>query len=128
MSVFEFEVRIDRDANVMYLTQSGSGSRTDLLRLRDAYRDEVAKLSPGFVIVHDQRRLEPYQDDALELAQELVELTNEHGARAVVRIVAESLPSSVRVSRVLTTARARYRNIRVTSPEEAQKALDELRG
>lgn len=126
MATFDFEIRVNPDRNLIYMTQKGRGNRTDLEKLRDAYLDAVKRLKPGFVMVHDQRQLEPYEDDALEAAQELVKLTNDYEARAVIRVTAESLKSSVRVSRVLTGGRARYRNIRVSSLEEAEKALAEL--
>lgn len=127
MSRFAYSMRVDSKDNVLHMEQRGLASRDDLLNLKADYLKALRSLTPGFVLVNDQRDLEPYSDEAMAVAQELVDLTNEHGASAVIRIVAESLPSMARVSRVLTTAKARYKNIRVKTPEEAATALREHR-
>jgi hypothetical protein len=127
MSGFSFSMKVDSSANVVHMEQRGLATRGDLLELEREYLRLLPNLEPGFVLVNDQRQLLPYPDEAMEVAQRLVELTNQHKASAVIRIVAESLPSMARVSRVLTTAKARYRNIRVKTPEEAAARLRELR-
>src|SRR5689334_1775464 len=108
MSEYRYSVRIDRARNVMYLAQEGRAEKEDLLRFRDAYVAALAEVRPGWVLVHDQRRVESFSDEALEVGKELVVLTNEHGAARVIRIAPEALATRTRVGRVLVAARSRY--------------------
>ncbi len=123
MPEFKFSVRVDSARNVMYMAQEGHADVDDLRRLMVDYETALRRMQPGFVLVNDQRHLEPYSDEALEVAKELVELTNRHQASRVIRIVAEGLVSRTRVSRVLVSAQNRYENIRVNTPEEAEALI-----
>lgn len=123
MAGFSFSLRVDVARNVMYMVQEGRADVEDLHRLKAEYERVLPRMRPEFVLVNDQRRLEPYSDEALEVAKELVELTNRYKASRVIRIVAEGLVSRTRVSRILVSAQSRYENIRVSSPEEAEALL-----
>jgi hypothetical protein len=128
MSAYSFSIRIDSDRNVVYLAQEGHAEREDLVRMRDAYARVLRDARPGFVLVHDQRGVESFSDEALQVGLELVTLTNDRGAAAVIRIAPESLASRTRVTRVLASAKPRYRNVRVATPDEAEAALRDLDG
>jgi hypothetical protein len=123
---YRFTIRIDRTRNVLYLAQEGHAEREDLTRMREAYEQVLADARPGFVLIHDQRGVESFTDGALEVGVELVALTSERGAAAVIRIAPESLAPRTRVTRVLASAKPRYRNLRVATPEEAEALLREL--
>ena len=123
MSAYAFSIRLDAGRNVVYMTQEGHAGRDDLLRMRDAYLRTLDQVRPGWVLVHDQRRVESFTDEALEVGKELVAITNERGAAKVVRIAPEQLATRTRTTRVLVTARARYESLRVGTPEEAEQAL-----
>jgi hypothetical protein len=128
MSDYSFSLRVDAARNVVFLAQQGHADRSELERMREAYTRALGGARPGFVLVHDQRAVESFSDGALEVGVELVALTNEHGAAAVIRIAPESLAPRTRITRVLASAKPRYRNIRVATPEEAEAALLEVAG
>lgn len=123
MSAYAFDIRLDAARNVVYLAQEGHADRDDLLRMREAYLRTLAQVRPGWVLVHDQRRVESFTDAALEVGKELVAITNERGAAKVIRISPEQLAPRTRTTRVLVTARARYESLRVATPEEAERVL-----
>jgi len=124
MSSYTFSIRIDVPRNVMYISQFGRPSAEDLLKLKREYLSEIAKLQPGFTIVNDQREMEPYDDEAMEVATELVKITNQHRASRVIRIVPADVLSTFRLSSTLVAGESRYASIRVATPEEAEEALD----
>ena len=128
MSSYTFTVRNDVHRNVMYIEQRGKPSASDFLELKDVFAAEAGKLQPGFSIINDQREMETYDDDAMEVAKDLVKLTNELGAARVIRIVPVDLLSTVRLSSTLIAAKSQYTSIRVASPEEAEEALETLAG
>lgn len=123
MSDYRFTVRADAARNVVYLAQEGHAEAGDLARMREAYAQALAQVRPGFVLVHDQRAVRSFSDDAIEVGRALVALTNEHGAAKVIRIAAEGVLPRARVSRVLASGLPHYRDVRVSSPEEAEEAL-----
>lgn len=124
MSSYSFLIRIDIPRNVMYIEQHGRPTSVDFLNLKRDYLAHVVKLRAGFAIINDQREMEPYDDDAMDVAKELVQLTNEYGASRVIRIVPVDVLSTVRLSSTLVAGKSRYTSIRVASPEEAEEALD----
>lgn len=124
MSAYSFSIRVDIPRNVMYLEQRGQPTAADLLDLKRQFLAEIKKLQAGFAIVNDQRAMEPYDDEAMEVAKELVAITNEHQASRVIRIVSADLLATVRLSSTLIAAKSRYASIRVASPEEAEEALE----
>lgn len=125
MSDYSYSIRTDPKRNVVHLSQAGHAERADLVRMKAEYARALAQVRPGFVLVHDQRAVRSFSDEALEVGRELVALTNEHGASKVIRIAPEALLSRTRVSRVLMSAQSRYRDVRVSSPEEAERLLQE---
>ena len=110
----------------MYIEQHGKPTAAGFLDLKRAFLAEVVKLRAGFSIINDQREMEPYDDEAMEAAIECVEIANEYGASRVIRIVPVDFLSTVRLSSTLEAAPSRYTSIRVSSPEEAEEALDAL--
>lgn len=123
MPTYDFSIRLDAARNVVYMTQEGRAGGDDLRRMRDAYVRTLRDVRPGWVLVHDQRRVESFTDEALEVGKELVALTNQAGAAKVIRIAPEQLATRTRTTRVLVSARARYESLRVGTPEEAEQAL-----
>lgn len=128
MGAYSFSIDLDVDRNVMYIEQRGRPSAHDLLDLKRDFLREVARLRSGFSIVNDQREMEPYGEEAMEVAKELVELTNRHGAARVIRIVPPDVLATITLSTTLMAGRSRYASIRVSSPEEAEEALAALEG
>ena len=124
MTTYSFSVEANTRRNVMYIHQSGKPTAYDFQNLKREFRAGLESLRPGFSIINDQRSLEPYDDEAMEVAKELVELTNEYGASKVIRILPEDLVSKVKLSSTLITGKSRYKTIRVASPQEAEAALD----
>lgn len=124
MSGYTFSVRIDVARNVMYIEQHGRPSAADFLELKKVYFPELEKLQRGFAIINDQRDTQPYDDDAMDVAKELVEITNRFGASRVIRIVPPDFLFTIRLSQTLDAAGSRYTSIRVASPEEAEEALE----
>jgi hypothetical protein len=125
MSAYGFTIRLDSARNVVWMVQEGHAEGADLRRMRDAYVQTLREVRPGWVLVNDQRRVESFSDDALEVGKELVALTQEHGAAKVIRIAPEQLAPRTRTTRVLVSARARYESLRVGTPEEAETAVAE---
>jgi hypothetical protein len=123
MPAYDFSIRLDSARNVVYMTQQGHAEAGDMHRMRDAYLHALGEVKPGWVLVNDQRRVESFSDEALEVGKELVALTNERGAVKVIRIAPEQLAPRTRTTRVLVSARARYESLRVGTPEEAEQAL-----
>ncbi len=126
MSTYTFSLRADGGRNVIYIEQRGLATAADFQELKRAFLAEVGKLRPGFAIINDQRELEPYGDEAMEVAKELVEITNQYQASRVIRIVPADLLSTVQLSSTLISGRSRYTSIRVATPEEAEEALEAL--
>lgn len=123
MSDYHFSLRLDANRNVVYLTQKGAADLTHLEQLREEYRRVLQGVKPGFVLVHDQSKVESMTDEALEVAQDLVALTNEFGASKVIRISSEALALRSRVSRVLVSGQFRYQHVRVATLEAAEQHL-----
>lgn len=124
MAHYRYTIRIDGLRNVMYIDQKGQPTATDFQNLKRQFLIDVANMRPGFAIINDQRELEPFDDEAMKVAKELVEITNQHRASRVIRILPQDLLSKVKLSTTLSTAKNRYANIRVASPEEAEAALE----
>ena len=124
MTAYEFSIRSEPGRNVLYIEQRGCPSADDLRELRRAFLVEAGRLRPGFAIVNDQRFMEPYDDDAMEVAKDLVRLTNRLQASRVIRIVPADVLSTVRLSTTLESAESSYPSIRVASPDEAEEALE----
>jgi hypothetical protein len=123
MAAYAFALRYDAARNVLYAEQEGHAEAADLLGFRAAYQAALREVRPGFVLVHDQRRVESFSDEALEVGKELVAMTNQHQASRVIRIAPEALATRTRVGRVLVTARSRYESVRVSTPEEAEELV-----
>lgn len=128
MSKYGFTIRSDYPRNVLYIEQHGQPTAADFLDLKQAFLSKVVKLREGFSIINDQREMEPYDDEAMEVAIECVEIANEYGASRVIRIVPVDFLSIVTLSSTLEAAQSQYTSIRVSSPEEAEEALDALSG
>jgi len=126
MSNYTFAIRTDVERNLMYIEQKGRPTAADFLDLKRAFLVELEKLRPGFSIVNDQREFEAYDEEAMEVAKELVSITSQHGAARVIRIVPTDLLTTVTLSSTLVEGKSQYASIRVTSPEEAEAALIEL--
>ena len=62
----------------------------------------------------------------MEVAKELVEITNQRGASRVIRIVPADLLSTMVLSSTLIAAKSRYTSIRVATAEEAEEAFEAL--
>lgn len=123
MSAYRYSMRTDIDRNVMYIDQHGRPTRADLLDLKRSFLTEVTKLHGDITVVNDQREMESLDDEAMEMAKDLVETTSDHGVTRVIRIVSPDFLASVQISESLAEGRGRYTSIRVTSPEEAEEAL-----
>ena len=126
MSAYTFSIRVEVPRNVMYIEQAGRPTASDFCDLKKQFLAEVVHLRDGFTIINDQRTMEPYDDEAMEVAKELVRLTNHFGASRVIRIVPVDFLSTVRLSSTLVAGQSRYTSIRVATPEEAEEALDAL--
>ena len=126
MSAYTFSVRTDVQRNVMYIDQRGCPTAADFLDLKRDFLTALGELRPGFSVINDQRGMEPYDDEAMEVAKELVKITNDHQASRVIRIIPADLLSTITLSSTLVAAGSRYASIRVASPEEAEEALRAL--
>jgi hypothetical protein len=126
MPDYSFSIRTEVQRNVMYIEQRGRPTAVDLLDLKRAFLAAVPKLRAGFSIVNDQRQMEPYDDEAKEVAKELVQIANRHRPARVIRIVPADVLSTITLSSTLEEAKSRYTSIRVGSPEEAEAALEAL--
>ena len=126
MAPFQVSIRSDKTRNVIYVEQAGRGEVRDIEGFIAAYRDACRQVKAGFVLVNDQRKLEPYADEALETVKQLVALCNEYGMSHCIRIVADSLVTKTRISRILVSTGPTYDNLRVNTPEEAEVLLRRL--
>jgi hypothetical protein len=124
MTEYRFSIAPNLIRNVLYIEQRGRPNACDLLQLKEHFLTAARRLQPGFSIVNDQRFMEPYDDEAMEVAKDLVRLTNELQAARVVRIVPADVFSTVQLTTTLMAAQSRYPSIRVGSPEEAEEALE----
>ena len=126
MSAYTFSIRTEVHRNVMYIEQRGRPTAAGFMDLKADFVPAAAELKPGFSIINDQREMESYDDEAKEVAKELVQIANERGAARVIRIVPADVLSTITLSSTLVEAKSRYSSIRVSSPEEAEAALDAL--
>lgn len=128
MSTYTFSIRTDVPRNVMYIDQKGRPTAAGFLELKTKFLAALEKLHPGFAIINDQREMAPYDEEAMDVAKELVEITSRRGASRVIRIVPADLLSTLVISSTLIAAKSRYTSIRVATPEEAEEALAALTG
>jgi hypothetical protein len=126
MAAYAFSIRTEVHRNVMYIEQRGRPTAADFRDLGRDFLAALAELTPGFSIINDQREMEPYDDEAKDVAKELVQIANERGAARVIRILPVDVLSTITLSSTLEEARSRYTSIRVGSPEEAEAALEAL--
>lgn len=126
MGSFSYTLRSEPERNVIFMTQRGRPEAEDFRRLKSELAAQVEGLKPGFILVNDQRRLEPFDENAMAVALELVELVNDRGVSTVIRIVPADLMTLTKVVRANVTAESTYRIIRVSTPAEAEKLLARL--
>jgi hypothetical protein len=126
MTPFQVSIRCDKTRNVIYVEQSGRADVQDIEGFIAAYRDACRQIKTGFVLVNDQRKLEPYADEALDTVKRLVALCDEYGMSHCIRIVADSLVTKTRISRILVSSKPTYDNLKVNTPEEAEALLRQL--
>ncbi len=119
---FRFECHADTDRNVLYVTQIGLADAAGYAAFKAQYEVWLKVMRKGFTLVNDQRKLEGISDEAMELARTLVRMTNDHAAR-VIRIVPADLLTKVRLTRVLVEGDCSYEELRVATPEEAERLL-----
>jgi hypothetical protein len=124
MTAYSFSIRVDRPRNVLYIEQRGRPHASDFQRLKREFADAAAGLERGFAIVNDQRQLEPFDEPAVAVASELVQLADSLGVSRVIRIQPADLLSKTKLSRALVSGTSHYRTIRVATPEEAEAALE----
>ena len=122
---YSYTIRVDRDRNVVYITQSGLASADDLERLKHDFVTALEGVHRGFSIVNDQRKLEPIAERARPVAAQLVRLTDQAGASRVIRVLPEDFVSTATIARTLVAARGSYQNVNVNTLEEAEALLDE---
>jgi hypothetical protein len=128
VSEFRFTITGDVDRNVMYISQHGRPSAADLLDLKRSFLSEVAKLRRGLTIVNDQREMESLDEEAVDMAKDLVATTSEYGVARVIRVAPPDFLSIVQISSSLVEGKSRYPSIQVASLEEAEEALDTFLG
>lgn len=87
----------------------------------------AARLQRGFVLVNDQRRLEPFDEDAMAVARELVAGIGRAGVSKVIRVVPSDLVSMTKILRALVIAETPYPTIRVSSAKQAEEILAQER-
>jgi hypothetical protein len=125
MSRFRHSVVFDETRNVVHVTQAGYAQAEDMMRLGRDYAAVLARTRPGFVLVNDQLEVESFSDAALEVGKELIALTDAHGVGKVIRIAPPGLIPRTRISRALVSADPSYASVRVSTREQAQRALAE---
>jgi len=123
MSSFSFSIRVEPDRNVMYMTQRGQPRAADFEEVKVELQRAVEQIGPGFVLVNDQRSLEPFDELTMSVATELVAIMDDAEASMVIRIVPSDPISMTKVLRAQVTAESRYQTIRVSSPQEAEEVL-----
>jgi hypothetical protein len=128
MASFSFSIRVEPDRNVIYMTQKGQPRAADYAAVKIELIRAVARVKPGFVLVNDQRSLEPFDEPAMAVARDLIAIINDAGASMVIRIVPSDLISMTKILRALVTAESRYQTVRVSTPEEAEEVLAAARG
>ena len=123
LASFEYTIRVEPDRNVVYLTQVGRPLARDFRALRVDFIDAVKDLEPGFTVVNDQRFLEPFGEEALEVAKQLVLLAEQTGVSRVIRMVPSDIVSTTKILRAEVTGNGRIQVFRVSNPEEAEALL-----
>lgn len=121
---YRHALRADTARNVLYMTQAGHAEADDMRRMREEYAQALGRMRPGFVLVNDQREVESFPDEALEIGRELVTLTAAHAVGTVIRVVPESLLPRTRISRILAGSEASYGTTRVATLDEAERAVE----
>ncbi|MEE4273224.1 MAG: hypothetical protein V2I67_16235 [Thermoanaerobaculales bacterium] len=123
MASFTFDVRIEPERNVMYMTQSGRPSAGDFEQVHQEVMAAADRLKRGFILVNDQRRLEPFDEGAMVVAKGLIADIGRAGVSKVIRIVPSDLVSMTKILRALVTADSPYPTIRVSSSKQAEEIL-----
>ena len=123
MASFKYSIRVEPERNVVYMTQSGRPQARDFRALLEELSEATTRLQPGFTLVNDQRYLEPFDEDAMSVAKELVNVVDRAGLSKVIRIVPSDLVSQTKILRALVTGESSYQTVRVSSPAEAEKHI-----
>lgn len=116
--------RADTLKNRVYLRLEGFHDEAEARRMRNAYRDALAKCRPGLTVLADFSAYKPGSPTVQKIHEEAAALAAQAGVRRVARVVGATPLGGMQIERV-TRAHAHYEVASFETVAEAEAYLDE---
>jgi hypothetical protein len=119
----ESTVRVDEAKNRIYLVLEGFHDMEEAVRMREAYREAIAKCRPGFTVLADVSNYKPGAGDVQSVHAEAVKIAEDAGISRVARLVGEKPLGGMQIERI-ARSKGHYLAQHFTDAEEAEAFLD----
>jgi hypothetical protein len=118
------KAHVDAGKKRIYLLFEGFLSPAEAERLKDAYRDAIARVGPGYTVLSYFRDFTPGTGEVAELFASMVEMASKGGCRKAARVSSGSVLGPLQMSRI-ASGHAGYASRQFETWEEAEAYLDE---
>lgn len=115
---------VDEVKKRIYLVFEGFLSPAEAAGLKDAYRDAIARVGPGYTVLSYFRNFTPGTREVADLFASMVEMASLGGCRKAARVSSGSVLGPLQMSRIAST-HAGYPSRQFESWEAAEAYLDE---
>jgi hypothetical protein len=115
---------VDAARKRIYLLFEGFLSPAEAERLKEAYRDAIASVGPGYTVLSYFRDFTPGTQEVANLFASMVEMASRGGCRKAARVSSGSVLGPLQMSRI-AVSHGSYASRQFESWEEAQAYLDE---
>ena len=116
-------VRVDEAKNRIYLILEGFHDLDEAIRMRDLYRDAIARCGPGFTVLADVSKYRPGAAEVQEVHGEAAKLAEAAGVNKVARVIGDKPLGGMQIDRIARTE-ATYEARNFATFEEAEAYLD----
>jgi hypothetical protein len=107
----------------VYLVFEGFLSAAEAQRLKDAYRDAIARVGPGYTVLSYFKDFTPGTQEVADLFASMVEMASNGGCRKAARVSSGSVLGPLQMSRI-ATSHASYPSRQFETWAEAEAYLD----
>jgi hypothetical protein len=115
---------VDEAKRRIYLVFEGFLTPADAERLKDVYRDAIARVGPGYTVLSYFRDFTPGTQEVADLFAAMVEMATSGGCRKAARVSSGSVLGPLQMSRI-ASSHAGYPSRQFEKWEEAEAYLDE---
>ena len=115
--------RVDEAKNRIYIYFRGYLTEEKALRLKEEYKDAIAKVRPGFTVVTYAEEYTPGGAEVQKIVGEMTKMAEDGGVRKVARVVGETPLGGMQINR-LAKVKTKYPARHFRTTEEAEAYLD----